>query len=55
MTAPATIEKIAPHHYSPDYQAMGDCRICGLQRDDNPAHGQAYEKSTAIKEVMKDE
>jgi hypothetical protein len=19
----------SPHHYSPDYQAMGDCRICG--------------------------
>lgn len=21
--------EIKPHHYSPDYQAMGDCRVCG--------------------------
>ena len=25
-----------PHAYSPDYMAMGDCRICGHTRD---AHG----------------
>jgi hypothetical protein len=23
--------KAAPHSYSPDYQAMGDCRVCGHQ------------------------
>lgn len=25
---------ITPHAYSPDYQAMGDCRICGHTRAD---------------------
>lgn len=26
-----------PHPYSPDYQAMGDCKTCGRERDD-PLH-----------------
>ncbi len=26
---PVAFQKIEPHIYSPDYQAMGDCRICG--------------------------
>lgn len=30
------------HPYSPNYQAMGDCNVCGLQRDDNPEHEKAY-------------
>jgi len=25
--------EITPHIYSPDYQAMGDCRVCGHQQD----------------------
>lgn len=27
----------APHIYTPDYQAMGDCRICGHVRDAHDA------------------
>ncbi|MFO1209714.1 MAG: hypothetical protein U1E40_10885 [Amaricoccus sp.] len=26
-------DELKPHHYSPDYQAMGDCRVCGRTRD----------------------
>jgi hypothetical protein len=27
------IQQIEPHIYSPDYQAMGDCRVCGHGQD----------------------
>jgi hypothetical protein len=26
-------DDLAPHYYSPDYQAMGDCRVCGNVQD----------------------
>lgn len=26
--------EVKPHSYSPDYQAMGDCRICGNTQSD---------------------
>jgi hypothetical protein len=28
------VSEVAPHSYSPDYQAMGDCRVCGNIRSD---------------------
>lgn len=31
--AAAPVTGIQPHIYSPDYQAMGDCRVCGHERD----------------------
>lgn len=27
-------DEIKPHIYWPDYQAMGDCRVCGNMRED---------------------
>lgn len=33
MALPSTQGEIKPHLYSPDYQAMGDCRVCGHDRD----------------------
>ena len=36
QSAPA-ISEIKAHLYSPDYQAMGDCRVCGHGMD-HPAH-----------------
>lgn len=35
---------IKPHIYSPDYQAMGDCRVCGHGQD-KPWHDQALTKT----------
>lgn len=32
------MKPIEPHWYSPDYQAMGDCKECGWQKDDQPMH-----------------
>jgi hypothetical protein len=32
-TVSSTNSAIEPHAYSPDYQAMGDCRVCGHQQD----------------------
>ncbi len=29
QTGPVPFSPIEPHIYSPDYQAMGDCRVCG--------------------------
>jgi hypothetical protein len=29
-------DDLAPHYYSPDYQAMGDCRVCGNVQDSWP-------------------
>jgi hypothetical protein len=31
IRARAEAAEAAPHSYSPDYQAMGDCRVCGHQ------------------------
>ena len=37
LDAPPEGDEVKPHLYSPDYQAMGDCRTCGrLERD--PIH-----------------
>lgn len=33
----STVRTIEPHRYSPDYQAMGDCKSCG-RLDDDPIH-----------------
>lgn len=35
MTEPLTKPwtEIVPHIYSPDYQAMGDCRVCGHEQN----------------------
>lgn len=30
---------VTPHAYSPDIMAMGDCRVCGHDRD-HPMHQQ---------------
>lgn len=29
-----------PHQYWPDYQAMGDCAVCGHMRHDHPGEQQ---------------
>lgn len=31
------VHTVQPHPYSPDYQAMGDCRTCG-HLEDSPLH-----------------
>lgn len=35
LRAPLVVKgkTIWPHTYSPDYQAMGDCRVCGHEQD----------------------
>lgn len=43
MTTPTAAQapEIVAHHYSPDYQSMGDCRVCGHEQN-KPWHiGQA--------------
>ena len=37
LAASAQEPKPEPHHYSPDYMAMGDCKICG-HVEDSPLH-----------------
>lgn len=37
----------APHAYSPDYMAQGDCRVCGRVEAD-PVHGKATEQQPSV-------
>lgn len=36
-------DRILPHLYMPDYQAMGDCRVCGHGLD-KPWHVAPWER-----------
>jgi len=45
---------VKPHHYSPDYMAMGDCRICGRVAGD-PVHKKIYGCPVVIDKSLPDD